>query len=84
VALAAGGMPRYTQGRMREIESFEDQVLVPLGRMDRIIAEAEQDWMRAGTIPEKWLVVIRLAQWIIRATRNHQMDAFQYPKQWRR
>ncbi len=77
--MAAGGMPRYTQGRMKEIESFEDRVLVPLARMDYIIAEAEQEWMRAATPPEKWLVVIRLAQWIIRATRNHHMDVFRYP-----
>ena len=79
MALAAGGMPRYTQGRMEEIAQFEDQVLTPLQQLDQIVAEVEQERMRAQKSLGRFEVAIATAQKLIRSWREREMRSVNYP-----
>lgn len=81
MALAAGGMPRYSQGRMREIESFEDGPLTGFARVERAMAEVEQELMRAKGALNRYEVAIRTAQKLVREWRGQEMDAANYPYQ---
>ena len=79
MALAAGGMPRYTRERQAQLEGFEDRVLTPLAQLDQMVAEIEQERMRAQKSLGRFEVAIDTAQKLIRAWREREMDGFQYP-----
>jgi hypothetical protein len=72
-------MPRYSQRRMEEIARFEDGPLTGFARVERAMAEVEQELMRAKGALNRYEVAIRTAQKLVREWRGQEMDSFQYP-----
>jgi len=79
MAMGSSTSRHYTQARMKEIESFEDQVLSPMARWQQCMAEIEQEEMRLRGRLDRFRVAIRTAQRHIQELREEQMDEFQYP-----
>jgi len=79
VALAAGGMPRYTRQEVVQLELFEEEILTPLSRWMQCMAEIEQEEMRLRGRLDRFRVAIRTAQRRIDELREAQMRGFQYP-----
>ncbi len=79
MAMAAGGMPRYSQQEAVQLELFEDEILTPLSRWTQCMAEIEQEEMRLRGRLDRFRVAIRTAQRRIEELREGQMRGFQYP-----
>lgn len=82
MAAMAMAMTRYTQARMAQMESFEDGPLAGFCRVERAMAEVEQELMRARGSLSRYEVAIRTAQKIMQEWRDAEMARVQYP--WRR
>ncbi len=84
MAALAAGMPRFSREEARQLELFEDEILTPLSRWQQCMAEIEQEEMRLRGRLDRFRVAIRTAQRRIEELREGQMEAANYPMQWRR